>query len=154
MKRMVENSEKIEELADAVEVDNDNVKFNGGLTTSNITTIDKTKIDVINENMYEITEEPLSSSVYNLGTALIINATIAADTQDGTYNWMYIDLPNNESGIYINKISGGRETELQVINEPNNRLKINVIFNKSLSAHTYTDYFEFTAIVGTLTRDI
>ena len=155
MKRMVENSEKLEELASAVEINNDNVKFNSGLTTSNITTIDGQKIYIINENMYEITEGTISSSVFNLGTALIISAIIPSDTQNGTYDWVHINLPNSESEIFTMKISGGRETELKIINDLNNKFqKINVKFDKSLAVHAYPDYFEFTVIVGTLTKEI
>ena len=61
MKRMVENSEKIEELAEAINIDNDgntsfngNVEFNNELKTSNITNEAGEKIYLIREDRYNI----------------------------------------------------------------------------------------------------
>lgn len=155
MKRMVENSEKIEELADAVEVDNDNVKFNGGLTTSNITAIDGTKIDIISEDMYYIYGD-IPTYVFNLGTALIIQGSFAVDTHDGTFKFAYIDKPSNDSKISAIKISGGRETTIQITNDPviNNRLIISIVFDSQNAAVAYKDYFEITILVSQYTREV
>lgn len=178
MKRMVENSEKIEELADAVENSKTTLTFkkqvnfdenvnvqgvlrahnglevNRDLVTSNITTIDGTKIDIINENMYGFYGNAIPTSVYNLGTALIISGVIPANQPDGTYDWMYIDLPNEESRVDLMRISNGREVDFQIINEPNYRSKINIVFNSAHAVHRYPDYYEFVAIVGTYVREI
>lgn len=156
MKRMVENSEKIEELADAVEVDNDNVKFNGGLTTSNITTPGGISFEMIDEKDYSITDSgiDISISTINLGVAIVVTAKIDASVSNGEYTIISFNTDKlNVLGIV--QMTG--EPVCNVIkdmNSSNNTIVIKVILNKNAAEYPVTDYYRFSFIIGKIGQEI
>lgn len=151
MKRMVENSEKIEELVGAVEVNNDNVKFNGGLTTSNITTPGGISFKLIDEEDYNITDSGIdmsSFSTINLGVALVVSAGVAVSVSNGEYTIMTF---NNDklNNLDVIQISGAPVCNVyKHENSIDNTISIRLELNKNNAEYAVTDYYRFSFIFG------
>lgn len=140
MKRMVENSEKIEELADAVEVNNYNVKFNGGLTTSNITTPGGDNIPIFSDEEVDFDGNfPGTVVLTNLGTALILEAFIDQSVENGKYPIARI-LRSDESISYV-KITNGDEFNPSFESGAGpDEFVVATEFNKTLADHAKPEY--------------
>lgn len=146
MKRMVENSEKIEELADAVEVNNYNVKFNSGLTTSNITTPDGYTLQIFSESSYSLSgQDKIGLAVMNLGTALIVTGYVTENTSDGKYNLLTINSSNDY--LNIDMLSNGDECEYYMKDNGNYSYEIGINFNQT-KAYTTKPEYHFSFIIG------
>lgn len=134
MKRMVENSEKIEELADIIEIKN------GDLITSNITTPGGDKIPIFSdEEVYIDNSFPGSIILTNLGTALIFEVIFQSGTTNGKYTIANISR-SNEGLTYV-KISNGDEFDpsFEGGNGPSDFV-ISTVFNETLADHAKSSY--------------
>lgn len=134
MKRMVENSEKIEELADIVEIKN------GNLITSNITTPGGDKIPIFSDREVDINSSfPGTVILTNLGTALIFEATIESGTTTGNYPIATIFRP--DTGMNYVKISYGNEfsPSFESGGVPDEFI-VSTNFNETLADHTRSSY--------------
>ena len=134
MKRMVENSEKIEELADIVKIKN------GDIVTSNITTTGGDKIYIFSDNQVNIDGSfPGTVVLYNLGTALIFEVFVQSGTQSGTYTIAKI-LRSTDEISYV-KISNGDEFVPTIGGgDGPDDFDITTVFNETLADHTKTEY--------------
>lgn len=170
MKRMVENSEKIEELADAVENSKTTLTFNkqvnfdeninvngvarynnglevnnGDLVTSNITTTNGTKLNIYDDSMYAFgNANNVSLSIINLGTALLILGSINATSASNNYWLLTLNIPYNET--YADSISTGDECRCST-EEYGNSTKIMLNFNKD-QANPQKSTYKFSFVVG------
>ncbi len=134
MKRMVENSEKIEELADIVKIKD------GDLVTSNITTTGGDKIYIFSDNQVTLDASfPGSIVLTNLGTALLFEVTIGSGTQNGTYP--IARILSSYDGFNNVKISNGNELKARFSNEdvPDEFVVI-IDFDESLADKTRPEY--------------
>ena len=152
MKRMVENNEKLEELADAVEVnnDNDNVKFNGGLTTSNITTPDGYRLDIFKESdYYGLNYSKLSSLfVFNLGTALIVKGKYDPLEGNGDINVMTLKSDTLiDSSLDIQMLSNGNEIYATYTDNENGTKAVYINFDSNRADVSKSEY-QFSFIIG------
>lgn len=134
MKRMVENSEKIEELADVMEIKN------GNLITSNITTPGGDKIPIFSdEEVHIFSNFPGSVFLSNLGTALLFEVTIQSGTANGNYPIARILRPEDE--ITFVKISNGNEfNPVFASGDGPSNFVITTEFNETLADHTRPSY--------------
>lgn len=167
MKRMVENSDKIEELAEAIKIDdikmtikNDNIVIdgatliqqdlgvNGQFTASNINLPNGFEIKLFDENMYNIndTVDIYSMTIYNLGTALIGEGIISGNKANGDYNLVNVKIPQNVDNIFSTRLSCGDECNI-ITEESNNILYVKLRFNKELATTPRSDY-SFIFLVG------
>lgn len=147
MKRMVENSEKIEELADAVEIKN------GDLITSNITTPGGDKISIFNDKQpYFEGSFPGSVFLVNLGTALIFEVTINSGTTKGKYPIARM-LSSDNKLTYV-KISNGNEfnPSLDAGGGPDDYV-VATEFDESLADHTKTEY-KLILLIGHYSQEL
>ena len=151
MKRMVENSEKLEELADAVEVnnDNDNVKFNGGLTTSNITTPDGYRLDIFKESYYSLDTSKFNSlTVFNLGTALIVTGKYNPLEGNGDINVMTLKSDTLiDSYLEIQMLSKGEEIYATYADNENGTKAVYINFDSNRADVSKSEY-QFSFILG------
>ena len=139
MKRMVENSEKIEELADAVEIKN------GDLITSNITTPNGTKLNIYDNSMYEFGDVKSSYlSIINLGTALLILGGIEATSPSDDYWLLTLHIPYDK--VYADSISTGDECQC-FTEEYGNSTKIMLMFNKA-QANPQKSRYKYAFVIG------
>lgn len=138
MKRMVEYSEKIEELANAVEVKN------GNLITSNITTTNETKLNIYDNSMYEFGDFNGNLTIINLGTALLILGSIDATLNSQDYWLLTLNIPYGE--VYADSISTGDECRC-FAKEYGNSTKIMLYFNKA-QANPQKSSYRFSFVVG------
>ena len=139
MKRMVENSEKIEELADVIEIKN------GNLVTSYITTPNGTKINIYDNSMYEFGGDDSGSlSIINLGTALLILGIINATKPSQDYWILTLHMPYDK--VYADTISTGEEC-LCSKEEYGNSTKIILSFNKAL-ANPQKSTYKYSFVIG------
>ena len=134
MKRMVENSEKIEELADIVKIKD------GDLITSNITTTGGDKIYIYSDNQVTLDASfPGSVVLTNLGTALLFEVSIESGTQNGTYP--IARILGFYEGFNNVKISNGNELNASLrIGDVPNELVVNINFDESLADKTRPEY--------------
>ena len=139
MKRMVENSEKIEELADIVEIKN------GNLITSNITTPNGTRLNIYDNSMYEFgSADAVSLTIINLGTALLILGSINATESSQDYWILTMNIPYDK--VYADTISTGDECRC-FTEEYGNSTKIILKFNKDLANPQKSNY-KYTFVIG------
>lgn len=134
MKRMVENSEKIEELANAVKIKN------GDIVTSNITTNGGDKIYIFSDNQVYIDSNfPGSVILYNLGTALIFEVFIRSGTTNGTYP--IARILRSDEGLSSVKISYGDEFDPSLdIGDGPGDFVVTTEFNETLADKTLPEY--------------
>lgn len=178
MKRMVENSEKIEKLLDEVNINGhisfnkkvnanygiysgDNSQFDGNvefyrdLITNNITTTGGTKIDIINEEKYSFSNSYNGSlSALNLGTAIIINGKIDVGKTDGEYELMSFNTDNMQPTLLI-QLTG--EPVCTIFVDTNNVTKtktIKLFLNKNVAEYHVADYYRFSFIIGRYGKEI
>lgn len=178
MKRMVENSEKIEKLLDNVII-NDNiafkkkviadyglysgddsqfdgdVEFYGGLITNNITTKDGTKIDIINEEKYSLTATYNGSlSTLNLGTAIVVSGYIDVGSENGEYEIMTFHTDNMQS-INIIQITGEPVCTIYADNGIiTNTKAIKLRLNKAVAEYPVAAGYRFSFIIGRYGQEI
>lgn len=178
MKRMVENSEKIEKLLNDVNIDDSisfgktvmadyglysgddsqfdgNVEFYSGLITNNITTTGGTKIDIINEEKYSISNSYNGSiSTINLGTAIVVNGNINVGEENGEYEIMTFHTENMQSTLLI-QLTG--EPVCTIIDDNNNTTHtktIKLILNKAVAEYPVADVYRFSFIIGRYGKEI
>lgn len=180
MKRMVENSEKIEKLIDNVDVNDDDIYFNkkvildygfysgGGsqfdseavfndkLITQNITTPGGISFKLINEEDYSITDSGLNMSIstINLGVAIAVTAQINVSESNGEYT--IISFNNNKlNNLSIIQMSGDPVCNvIKNIDSSNNKTVIKVNLNKNAAEYPVADYYRFSFILGILGKEI
>ena len=139
MKRMVENSDKLEELAEAVEVKN------GNLVTSYITTPKGSKLNIYDDSMYEFgNTDAVGLSIINLGTALLILGTIDAINASNNYWLLTVNIPYEK--FYADSISTGDECNL-LKEKYGNSTKIILSFDKA-QANPQKSTYKFSFVIG------
>lgn len=176
MKRMIENSEKIEEIADAVEnsettltvkkqvnfEENINVyggtiynleaKFLSGLMTPNITTPDEHILNIFEEaDYYNLNGNDFSSIfVFNLGTALIITGTYDPGSGDGDKRVMTIKSNLN---VDIQMISNGNEIYAFITDNEDGTSNVMINFDHTRADVSKSEY-SFSFIIGKAFKQI
>lgn len=171
MKRMVENSEKIEELAEAVENSkttltfkkqvnfNENVNVhgvarynnglevnNGDLVTSNITTTDGYTLQIFTESSYILSgQDAIGVIIMNLGTALIVTGDVTGTTSDGEHK--LLNIKSRNPYLFIDMISNGDECKCYMKNTGNNSYEIGINFEQ-IKAYTAKPEYHFSFIIG------
>lgn len=146
MKRMVENSEKIEEIADVMEIKN------GELITSNITTPGGDKIPIFSDGEVDIFSTfPGSIFLSNLGTALLFEVTIHSGTANGNYPIARILRPEDE--IAYVKISNGNEFNPNTASgDGPSDFVIKTEFNETLADHKRSNY-KLILLIGKYSKE-
>ena len=116
MKRMVENSEKIEELAD-----------------------DFKNIYIFKDTDYSISSDfPGTVRVINLGTALLVKATINSGTPTNTY--YILTIYKDFTGFNNFKMSNGNEFYDVGPEADEGEFTMTTNFNETLAEHTSSKY--------------
>ena len=179
MKRMVENSEKIEKLLDDVYTDGDyisfnkkanldygffsgddsqfdgNVEFNSELMTSNITNTAGEKIVLINQGMYSLTGSAIKLQAINFGTGILVHGAINVDKENGEYEIMRIDYSHVSTGFNFVQITGEPVCSLTIDRDVITKtytVKINL--NKTVSEFPVATKYQFSFIIGALSKEI
>ena len=181
MKRMVENSEKIEKLLDSVYVsDNDEIYFrkkaildygfysgddsqfdgnlevNDELITSNITNQAGEKIVLINQDRYNLTASAnIELQAINFGTGIFVHGGIDVGKENGEYEIMTVDYHNMPTGFNFVQITG--EPVCSIIIDTNmitktHTVKINL--NKTASEFPVATRYQFSFIIGALSKEL
>ena len=134
MKRMVENSEKIEELADIIKIKN------GNIITPNITTTGGDEIYIFSDIQVDFDSSfPGTVVLTNLGTALLFEATIESGTPNGKYTIAKI-FRSDDSINYV-KLSYGNEFNPSIGGGLGpDEFEIFTEFNETLADHTRSSY--------------
>ena len=147
MKRMVENSEKIEELADIVEIKN------GDIVTSNITTTGGDKIHIFSDRECDLNSDfPGSIIVTNIGSALILEAYINSGTSANNYPMATIFIPDDD--ISYVQLSNGNEFNTGITKGMGpNEFVITTEFNETLADHTKTRY-KLIVLIGRYSKEL
>ena len=178
MKRMVENSEKIEKLLDDVDINDDitfkkkviadyglysgddsqfdgNVKFYSNLITDNITTTDGTKINIINEEKYSFTSSTNASlTSLNLGTAIVVIGSVEVGVENGEQEIMRFNTNNMEITGLI-QLTGKPVCTIIVdsVSITNtNIIKLRV--NKAVAEYPVADNYRFSFIIGRYGKEL
>lgn len=182
MKRMVENSEKIEKLLNDVVVnDNDiyfgkkltidygfysggdsqfdgDTQFNSELITSNITNTAGEKIILINQDSYNFTapaSDGIELEAMNLGTAIFVRGAIDVGKENNDYNIMTVDYNNITTGFNFVQITG--EPVCSIIVQTDMTTKtytIKMHLNKTVSEFPVATKYQFSFIIGTLSKSL
>lgn len=179
MKRMVENSEKIEKLLDDVIIDNNitfakkvnadyglysggdsqfegNAEFYSDLITSNITNVAGEKIVLIQQNMYRLTaSNNIELQAINLGTAILVHGSIDVGKENGEHEIMAVDYNKIPTGVNYVQITG--EPVCSLIIDKNMITKtdtVKIVLNKSVSEFPVATRYQFSFIIGALIKEI
>lgn len=181
MKRMVENSEKIEELADAVENSKTTLTFNkqvnfdknvnvygvarynnglevnnGDLVTSNITNNAGEKIVLIEQNMYYLTATAnIELQAINFGTGIFVHGAIDVGEENGEYEIMKVDYNNMPTRFNYIQITGEPVCSIIIYTDMNTKTDtVKIVLNKTVSEFPVATKYQFSFIIGALSKEL
>lgn len=179
MKRMVENSEKIEKLLDDVNIDynisfgkkvnadyglysgddsqfDGNVEFYSDLITSNITNKAGEKIVLIKQNSYHLTSSVnIELQAINFGTGVFVHGAFDVGKENGEYEIMTVDYNDIPTGFTYVQITG--EPVCSITIDKNNITKTDTVkihLNKTVSEFPVATSYQFSFIIGALSKEL